>query len=97
MTLWQLGYLVEIGKHTRSPLIILFLYILQDAAGLTDSFALKSLQNSLRQWVLGDDNHDGDVVTDENIGFAAHLGGFLGGLLFYAVERLVRNVFRNNR
>lgn len=95
------------GKKVN-PLVVLLIYVLQDALGLfrlNGTEVHPSLVTLLVQLVkdefgldmgelgLETDNHKQDKnKPKEHVGYAAHIGGYLGGMIFFALNLACESV-----
>jgi membrane associated rhomboid family serine protease len=83
------------GKEVNS-LIVLLLYVLQDALGLfringngvnsaVVALLLGTVEAQLGLGTVGD-KKEKMKLAEANVGYAAHLGGYLGGMIFFALN-----------
>jgi membrane associated rhomboid family serine protease len=90
---WKRGRSILISGEKVDPLMLLLLYVSGDLSGLFRSSSLWRTYKLLEEEVLGEESvssakHDKDDGPKEGIGYAAHLGGMLGGALFFALNCL---------
>jgi membrane associated rhomboid family serine protease len=90
---WNRGRSILFSGEEVDPLMLLLLYISGDLSGLFRSKSLWRIYNLLEEEVLGEESvsnakHDKDDGPKEGVGYAAHIGGMLGGALFFALNCL---------
>jgi membrane associated rhomboid family serine protease len=91
---WKRGRSILFSGEEVDPLmLLLLLYVSGDLSGLFRSKSLLRIYNLLKEEVLGEESvsgakHDKDDGPKEGIGYSAHIGGMLGGALFFALNCL---------
>jgi hypothetical protein len=85
------------GKQVN-PLVFLVAYVLQDALGLLRLNGHKASVVALLLHVvegqlgLATEEKQSNKKPKENIGYAVHIGGYLGGLIFYGLNHVLNLV-----
>jgi membrane associated rhomboid family serine protease len=90
---WKRGRSISISGEKVNPLMLLLLYVSGDLSGLFRSSTLWWIHKLLDEEILGGEKfssarHDKDDGPKEGVGYAAHIGGMLGGALFFAFNCL---------
>jgi membrane associated rhomboid family serine protease len=90
---WKRGRSILISGEKVDPLMLLLLYVSGDLSGLFRSSTLWWIYKLLDEELLGGENfssvrHEKDDGPKEGVGYAAHIGGMLGGALFFALNTL---------
>jgi membrane associated rhomboid family serine protease len=90
---WKSGRGILISGEKVDPLMLLLLFVSGDLSGLLRSSKLWQIYRLLEEEVLGGESsssvkHDKDDGPKEGVGYAAHIGGMLGGALFFALNCL---------